>query len=257
MSATLPHCKVSLLEARRIEEYSLNASGAFQSLIYDGWLLGYRPGPTKRLRCVNAIHPSTLPLADKVDRCRRFYVDVGLPPLFRMLPFSQPADLDRHLESDGWAAFETTLVMQTDISAMRFPALPSFAVELMAVAPWVEATAQLLELSDENRPAALDRARHYPLPQAGAIIRHEGEVVACGLVKLEDAMAGIFALATTPPLRGQGMGRAVVAALLNEARRRDARRAYLQVSQSNIPALALYFHFGFTTAYEYWYRGLA
>jgi hypothetical protein len=29
------------LEARRLEELSLNASGAYQSLLYDGWLLGF------------------------------------------------------------------------------------------------------------------------------------------------------------------------------------------------------------------------
>src|SRR5712691_12846826 len=61
------------LEARRLEELSLNASGAFQSLLYDGWLLGYRPGPTKRLRCVNPFYPSTLPLQEKVLHCISFY----------------------------------------------------------------------------------------------------------------------------------------------------------------------------------------
>ena len=77
-------------EARRLEELSLNASGAFQSLIYDGWLLGYRSGPTKRLRCLNAFYSTSLPLADKVDHCVRFYQSVSLPAIFRMLPFSQP-----------------------------------------------------------------------------------------------------------------------------------------------------------------------
>jgi hypothetical protein len=37
-------------QARRVEEMALNASGAFQSLLYDGWLLGHRVGPTKRQR---------------------------------------------------------------------------------------------------------------------------------------------------------------------------------------------------------------
>jgi hypothetical protein len=36
-------------QARRLEEMALNASGAFQSLLYDGWLLGSRAGPTKRI----------------------------------------------------------------------------------------------------------------------------------------------------------------------------------------------------------------
>ncbi|MGH8851987.1 MAG: hypothetical protein ACREYD_13420 [Casimicrobiaceae bacterium] len=32
--------------ARRLEEMALTASGAFQSPLNDGWLLGHRPGPT-------------------------------------------------------------------------------------------------------------------------------------------------------------------------------------------------------------------
>jgi ribosomal protein S18 acetylase RimI-like enzyme len=86
------------------------------------------------------------------------------------------------------------------------------------------------------------------------VIRREGEVVACGLLKLEDDHAGLFALKTAPAWRGRGFGRAVVAALLDEARRRGAATAYLQVTADNGAALTLYRRFGFTTAYEYWYR---
>src|ERR1051326_7224808 len=107
---------LTLADARRLEEYSVNASGASHSMIYDGWLLGYRPGSTKRLRCVNAFYGSTLPIQQKIDRCKAFYRAIGLPPLFRLLPFSQPAELDGRLERDGWIAFERTLVQQTDLN---------------------------------------------------------------------------------------------------------------------------------------------
>ena len=73
-------------------------------------------------------------------------------------------------------------------------------------------------------------------------------------VKLEDDHAGLFALKTADAWRGRGLGRAIVAALLAEARRRGAATAYLQVTANNGPALALYRRFGFGTAYEYWYR---
>ncbi len=42
-----------------------------------------------------------------------------------------------------------------------------------------------------------------------------------------------------------------------EVRRRGAGRAYLQVTAANAAAVALYAHFGFATAYDYWYRGLS
>src|SRR5437868_12007490 len=100
------------LEARRLEELALNASGAFQALFYDGWLLGFRPGPTKRLRCVNAFYSTSLPLAEKVAHCVRFYRSVNLPAIFRMLPFSKPPELDRYLEDLAWRRFERTLMLR-------------------------------------------------------------------------------------------------------------------------------------------------
>jgi ribosomal protein S18 acetylase RimI-like enzyme len=240
--------------ARRIEERALNASGAFQSLVYDGWLLGYRPGPTKRLRCVNPFYPSTLPLAEKIDYCTAFYAAAGLPAVFRLLPFSELSGLDRWLEDNAWELFERTLVLRTGLAPA--PALPGSGatVEIVSVAQWEPLVAELLDIAPDARPRFAERASAYPLPHAGAVIRRDGETVACGLLKLEDDHAGLFALKTAASWRGHGLGRAVVAALLDEARRHGAATAYLQVTADNAPALALYRRFGFTAAYEYWYR---
>jgi N-acetylglutamate synthase len=251
MSAAASHA-----DARRIEERSLNASGAFQSLMYDGWLLGFRPGPTKRLRCVNAFYSTSLPLAEKVAYCLDFYRSVSLPAIFRMLPFSQPSQLDTYLEHLGWTEFERTLVMRAGVPAPSQPAARA-EVEIVDVPHWVQATAGLLGLADDARSAGVDRAKAYPLPHAGAIARHGDEVVACGLVKLEGDHAGLFALNTAPAWRRRGLGGAIVRALLTEASRRGSRAAYLQVTADNEAALTLYRQFGFETVYDYWYRGPA
>ena len=239
---------------RRIEERALNASGAFQSLVYDGWLLGYRPGPTKRLRCVNPFYPSTLALEKKLAHCLRFYAGAQLPAIFRLVPFSQPSTLDGRLERNGWAAFERTLVLRCSLAEVAEPSRPNDEVTIVDPPAWEPLAAELLDIPPEALPRFIARAATYPLPHAGALIRRDGEVVACGLLKLEDDHAGVFALKTAPAWRGQGLGRAVVAALLGEARRRGAATAYLQVTADNLPALTLYRRFGFTTAYEYWYR---
>jgi ribosomal protein S18 acetylase RimI-like enzyme len=240
--------------ARRLEELSLNASGAFQSLVYDGWLLGYRRGPTKRLRCVNPFYPSRLPMQEKVEHCTRFYADAGLPAIFRLLPFSKPANLDVWLERAGWRAFEPTLVQRARIESLRLPSTPLADVTIMPVPEWQEPAARLLDISPEVLVQSVERARAYPLPQAGAVLRRDGQVLACGLLKIEGEHAGLFALHTDAQHRGRGFGRAIVVALLAEAVRRHARVAYLQVTASNAAALALYRHFGFVTAYDYWYR---
>jgi ribosomal protein S18 acetylase RimI-like enzyme len=119
---------------------------------------------------------------------------------------------------------------------------------------WIEATPSLLGVATDALPRLLDRAANYPLPQLGALVRRDGQVVACGLAKIEQDHVGLFAVHTEPSLRGRGMGRAVVGALLTDARQRGARTAYLQVTAQNASAIALYRRFGFVDAYDYWYR---
>lgn len=239
--------------ARRLEERALNASGTPHTFVYDGWLLGYRPGPTKRLRCVNAFYASTLPLEEKVTFCAAFYAAAGLPALFRMLPFTKPRGLDRWLDRHGWQAFEPTLVLQSALADSPPPAADT-PVAIVDAAAWPQRAAKLLDVDAETLPRMLERAAIYPLPQAGAIIERDGEPVACGLMKLEGDHAGLFAIVTAPAWRGQGLARAVVAALLAEARRREATMAYLQVSADNAAAQALYRGLGFSASHEYWYR---
>jgi N-acetylglutamate synthase len=243
----------TLADSRRLEELSLNASGAFQSLIYDGWLIGYRKGPTKRLRCINPFYPSSLPLEQKVDYCTRFYAAAHLPAIFRVLPFSRPPALDGYLDRAGWESFERTLVLRAVLGAAA-PALPDVGAELVPSPDWEQTVAGLLDVAADVVAQMIDRARSYPLPQTGAVIRRNGAVVACGLLKLEHEYAGLFAVHTAGAARGQGLGRAIVATLLGEAIRRGARTAYLQVTADNAAARALYRHFAFTPAYDYWYR---
>jgi ribosomal protein S18 acetylase RimI-like enzyme len=243
--------------ARRLEERALNASGGSPSLVYDGWLLGYRPGPTKRLRCVNAFYASTLPLEEKLAFCTMFYAAARLPAIFRLLPFSKPARLDRWLDRQGWLRFEPTRVLQSSLAAALAPAPPDVSVSIVAPAAWQPLVAPLLDIDAKALPSLIERAAGHPLPQAGALIRQDGEAIACGLVKVEGDHAGLFAVHTAPAWRGRGLGRAVVTALLGEARRLGAATAYLQVTADNAPALALYRRFGFSASHEYWYRARA
>jgi hypothetical protein len=126
-------------QARHLEELALNASGAFKSLVYDGWLLGDRKGRSKRLRCVNPFYRSSLDLDRKLEYCIEFYRDRRLSALFRLLPFSQPPELDRFLDERGWSTFDRTLVLVSNSSTWAH-ARAATAVELVALPVWVEMT---------------------------------------------------------------------------------------------------------------------
>ena len=155
----------------------------------------------------------------------------------------QPPELDGVLKRSGWGSFEPTQVLRAALDELTLPPLPAGAITILALPEWEARAAPILDVPPDIVAQDIERARNYPLPQAGVVAEVDGEVVACGLVKLEADHAGLFAVNTAEGFRGRGLGRAVVSALLAEAKRRGARVAYLQVTTSNGPALALYRRF--------------
>jgi ribosomal protein S18 acetylase RimI-like enzyme len=85
-------------------------------------------------------------------------------------------------------------------------------------------------------------------------VREGAMVVAAGLAIVEDDAVGQFDIVVRPGHRRRGLARAVVSSLLSHAIGDGARMAYLQVDEGNVAARALYAQFGFSTAYQYWYR---
>src|SRR3954471_19177261 len=92
----------------RVEEAGLNASAPPQQLLIDGWLVRFCPGKAKRARCVNAISPGRLPLADKLALCQQIYDAADLPLFLRMTPFSAPPELDAELDRLGLRRVDDT-----------------------------------------------------------------------------------------------------------------------------------------------------
>ena len=72
----------------------------------------------------------------------------------------------------------------------------------------------------------------------------------------ERGHVGLYDIVVAPDLRGRGLGRRLVAGLLAWGARAGAGRAYLQVRETNAPAVALYRSLGFTLAYRYRHRVL-
>ena len=81
----------------------------------------------------------------------------------------------------------------------------------------------------------------------------DGRAVGVGTIMLEDGIAGVFSMATSPEMRKRRVASALLARLLTWAWEHGAGHAYLQVDAKNEPALAVYRRFGFATAYTYHY----
>lgn len=78
-----------------------------------------------------------------------------------------------------------------------------------------------------------------------------GQVIGEGIALLRHHRTGasgrIYSLAVDPQRRRGGIGEKIIRALLEQLRERGARRVYLEVEESNAPALRLYQRLGFVS----------
>ena len=73
----------------------------------------------------------------------------------------------------------------------------------------------------------------------------EGRVVAYGVLMLAPGEAQLLNLSVVPDARRHGLGSELLAQFLEDARRLGADQVFLEVRESNAPAIALYARAGF------------
>jgi ribosomal-protein-alanine acetyltransferase len=73
----------------------------------------------------------------------------------------------------------------------------------------------------------------------------EGRIVAYGVLMLAPGEAQLLNLSVVPDARRHGLGSELLAQFLDDARRLGADQVFLEVRESNAPAIALYARAGF------------
>ena len=104
-------------ELRQLERTMFRAWPSFEETDYDGWVLRFADGYTKRANSVNALYPSTLCLDLKISRCEVVYAARDLTIIFRMTPHSYPDGLDERLDQRGYKIIDRSLVMLGPLNA--------------------------------------------------------------------------------------------------------------------------------------------
>jgi GNAT superfamily N-acetyltransferase len=240
--------------AKRIEEASLNAWPALQQLVYDGWLLRFAGGYTRRANSVNGLYSGVLDPTEKLAYCEQLYQKKGLTPTFRVTPFLDPPHLEEILEETGYQKAGQTSLQILDLTSLPLQTTPFAQHWATPAEAWVEAYTYMNGVASSQRPT-LKAILGNILSEACFMSLVDGpEVVACGLGVLEASYIGLFDIVVHPARRGQGLGTKLIHNILSWARDRGAQTAYLQVTLANNPALRLYHKLGFKELYQYWYR---
>jgi ribosomal protein S18 acetylase RimI-like enzyme len=239
---------------RFLEELALNAWPALQVTLYDGWLLRFAGGYTRRANSVSPIYPSSLGLGEKTTFCERSYAARRLPAVFKITPAVQPPDLDAALAQTGYARDGETSVQVASLAMVPSATVDSVAMETRPTPEWLSDFCRLRGVDSRLLPTMAGMLEAIVPAHCFMTIRGDGETLAMGLAVLERGYVSLHDIVTAPTARNRGLGSQLVAALLEWGRAGGARKATLAVMCDNAPALHLYAKLGFVETYRYWYR---
>jgi ribosomal protein S18 acetylase RimI-like enzyme len=224
-------------------------------MLYDGWVLRFARGYTKRANSVNPLYPSRMAVGQKVRQCEEIYAAKGLPSIFRLTSFAAPAGLDELLAERGYRKLDTTLVLSLELRGWATPEeLGHGTVCDEALDDWLSHFGSLLAQSATGQGVHREILEAIPSRRYLVSRYASAKPVSCGVGVLDGGFVGLFDVVTHPDRRNEGHATALVTAVLRRARRAGASHAYLSVVLDNQPARCLYDKLGFEELYRYWYR---
>ena len=237
-----------------IEEISLNAWPSHQTVLYDGWILRFANGFTKRANSINPIYPSSIDLDEKIRYCEEFYQGRKLPVVFKLTSASSPVNLDEQLSASGYRKNSPTSVQVMDLASAKLQFAHEMDLQKELFPEWLDAYCRMSAIAETNRETLRQILNSIIPRHCFVLLKSENKIIACGLGVLQSGHIGLFSIVIDSEFRNRGYGRQVVNKILAWGKQNMAQKAYLQVECDNAPAQHLYSNLGFVESYQYWYR---
>ena len=234
------------------EELALNAHPALQTQFYDGWILRFANGYTKRANSVNPLYPYTLDLREKIEYCEKVYAAQGLPVVFKLTDGTDPL-IDKALDEHGYKITDQDYIMSLDLQDIGSVSNDCVTIP-RADEEWLKAFKQLKNFTDHESITAGMILENTRSTLICARLVKSGISVACGTLVIERGYAVLKNVVVDESQRGKGYGKEICVSLLAEAKTIGAHTAFLQVMKDNYIAVNMYERLGFMTIYSDWYR---
>ena len=253
-----PTTAPDLTIVRQLEALGFRAWPASQVRYSGSWAIRLTPDhQSKRLNSVNPLDPGDFHnLDERVAAIQDMFQQAGKRPVFRLSPLAAP-QLTQYLDDLGWVEKGRTITMMHSI-APDFASDPADITISDDIATYAQASLEAHGKSLAEQKAllpALELILSQIRPAKAMMIAKKGDQsVAAGLCVKDYAWAGLFDLATKPSHQRQGWAEALIACGLSWAQQQGAKRAWLQIEESNLAGLALYRKLGFSESYRYSYR---
>lgn len=221
---------------------------------YDGWILRFADGYTKRANSINPLYVSSLDLEEKIYFCESVYQKKSLPVVFKMTSSVHPDDLDERLHGKGYQVDSPTSVQTINLDTVnrqrRFDT--EFQEDLSDA--WLENYCRMNAVSKAYTSTLQKILTNIVPSHCFMFVKANNRIVSCGLGVLQSGYIGLFDIVTDKEFRKRGYGQQIVNSILEWGKQNAAHTGYLQVMLNNVPALHLYSKIGFVERYQYWYR---
>ena len=245
---------------KTIEELTLNTWPAEQSVLLEGWILRSAAGYTKRSNSVNPLYGPAkdeqgLDVQHKIQLAEQYYEKAGLKPVFKITPYTRPADLDTLLSGLGYLKDSPSSVRIRELQDL--PSLQSrYQLQIRGemTEEWLGAFSVQSELTGKQRDTLIRMLSASYLQQGYALLLKDGVPAACGLGVIQHGYIGLYDIITDPAFRRQGLAEELITGLLHWGKAQGVTASFLQVVIENSGASALYDKLGYKEIYQYWYR---
>lgn len=238
---------------RKIETLSFKALPALEQRYYDGWLLRYANGYTRRANSVNPIYASAEDIDLKIAQCEKIYGQKNRPTIFKMTHAAYPDDLDGILTDKGYHKEAETDVYSLSLIGMGTPS-KHVQIRTELSIEWIRHFARLNHIPEQHQKTLYKMLALIPSRRGFVTLTINGDIVGVALGVVEDDWMGVFDVVVDARHRGKGYGRQIMESLFCWGEQQGASRSYLQVQADNTVATTLYRSLGYAPQYSYWYR---
>ncbi len=237
-----------------IEELSMNAVPSLNTVLFDGWILRFSEGYDYKANSINPLYDSTYEMNYKIEYCERKYNSLNLPTIYRLTE-NNCTLLDKELETKNYNYIKESKVMTLALSDLNIQIQPNVKVLNHVDDKWLKGFYKLTNIKSKSKQYTAQKIiNNIRTKIVCSYIEQNNFIIACGLGVIERGFVGLFDINVAPIYRRIGFGTQICNSILRESIKHGAYIAYLQVSVSNKPALALYRKLKFMEQYKCWYR---
>ncbi len=238
---------------RKYEELAINAWPSLQTYIYDGWVIRFADGYTKRANSINPLYQSLENIEEKIEYCEGLFKDRNLPVVFKLTEESKPVELDIILERKAYKQVDLTSFQGLDLTEITMED-NNCVIESQFSSDWLKSFSKLSKLNKNQENTLGKMLDNSIVDNYYFKVIKNNRTIACGLGVQERDYFGLFDIIVAEEYRGKGYGTSLINSMLGFAKENAAKTAYLQVVINNKPANKLYSKIGFKELYKYWYQ---